>query len=148
MSTTQPVATPGRLSREERLGLVVVGIGAAAILVVAACLDPSPLGFGTHRQLGLPPCTFVALWNMPCPSCGMTTAFAHFVRGHWLAALRSNVGGAILAALATLAALWAFPTAALGRWIVPLPRERTLIFSAFALVGVVLVDWALRLALR
>lgn len=137
---------PSRLSRELRLGLVVLGLGSASLLVVAAYLRPSPLGFGTHQQLGLPPCTFVALWNLPCPSCGMTTAFANVVRGNLLAALRANVAGTILAVCAILLTAWALGSAAWGRFVVQPPKDRTLIIGALALVVITLLDWAHRIA--
>jgi hypothetical protein len=47
--------------------------------------------------LGLPRCSWPHTLNMPCPTCGMTTAFAHTVRGHWLAAFRAQPLGWLLA---------------------------------------------------
>jgi len=38
-------------------------------------LRPSPDGFGTHRQMGFPPCPSVALFGRYCPGCGLTTSF-------------------------------------------------------------------------
>lgn len=78
--------------------------GGAAILSLAAAVRPDPSGMGTHRQFGLPPCSMVVLTGYPCPTCGMTTAFAHVVRGHLLSALGAQPAGAILA-LATLASV-------------------------------------------
>ncbi|MBI1850834.1 MAG: DUF2752 domain-containing protein [Planctomycetes bacterium] len=65
------------------------------MLSVARSLEPDPRGFGTHEQLGLPPCGFASQTGMPCPTCGMTTSFAHFARGHVVDALRSNAFGAV-----------------------------------------------------
>lgn len=75
------------------------GVAAAAvgILIVAARLTPSNDHLGTHRQLGLPPCGFVAITGLPCPTCGMTTAFACVTHGRLLAALRAQVAGTFLA---------------------------------------------------
>jgi hypothetical protein len=142
---TQTVGKPGRLSRELRLGTLVLGLGAAGLLVVAARLEPSPLGYGTHRQLGLPPCTFVALWNVRCPSCGMTTAFAYVVRGQLGAAFRSNAGGMLLALATMLVAPWAVMSAIVGKFVIRPPGERVLVIAAIVVVTVTLVDWIGRL---
>jgi len=80
-----------------RLYAAAIVLAAVAILVVAARLAPSDRHLGTHRQLGLPPCGFVIMTGFPCPTCGMTTAYAFMVRGRILDALRSHVAGAMMA---------------------------------------------------
>ncbi|UCG15543.1 MAG: DUF2752 domain-containing protein [Phycisphaerales bacterium] len=75
----------------------------AALLILAALLRPDPSGLGTHRQLRFPECGLVITTGIPCPTCGMTTAFAHAVRGDVLRAVAAQPFGA-LTALATLAA--------------------------------------------
>lgn len=52
---------------------------------------------GTHRQLHLPRCGFVSMTGFPCPSCGMTTAFAYTVRGQWGSAVHAQLVGFLLA---------------------------------------------------
>ncbi len=76
------------------------GLGVLAILITARCLVPDNAGFGTHQQLGLPPCTSIALFGVPCPSCGMTTSWSLATRGELLAAARINCGGLLLAIIA------------------------------------------------
>lgn len=75
----------------------------------ALAVDPDPRGYGTHQQFGLPPCSFRLLFGIPCPSCGGTTCVAHFVRGNWIAAVRSNaaVFGLSLTGLLSLPWCWA-----------------------------------------
>ncbi len=80
----------------ERLLWGCLAVGAIAMLVAAAWIDPDPRGYGTHTQLGLPPCGFLALTGSRCPGCGLTTAFAYGVRGQWWLAGTSNPLGLVL----------------------------------------------------
>ncbi|RMF43700.1 MAG: DUF2752 domain-containing protein [Planctomycetota bacterium] len=88
------------LSPAVRGTAAVAGLVAAGLLLTAARLHPDPSGRGTHQQLGLPPCSFVLLWNIPCPACGMTTSWALVTQGRLVAAMRANAGGALLAIIA------------------------------------------------
>jgi hypothetical protein len=80
-----------------RLYAACVLAGAVAVFTVSASLTPDRHHLGTHQQLGLPPCSFVFVTGLPCPTCGMTTAFAHTVRGQFLAAIRVQAAGFLLA---------------------------------------------------
>lgn len=86
-----------------RLTALSVFAGCVCLLLLAAWLNPDRRGLGTHEQLGFPPCSFVVLFGYPCPTCGMTTAFAHAVRGELPAALCVQPAG-LAAALATMVA--------------------------------------------
>jgi hypothetical protein len=72
----------------------------AAVLAIARALTPDPSGIGTHLQLGLPRCGFLALTGLPCPACGLTTAFAHMARADFAAAVSANALGVLLFVLA------------------------------------------------
>ena len=74
---------------------------ASAVLIIARLLPPSPRGIGTHEQLGLPPCFFLTLTGLPCPSCGLTTSFAHAAKMHFYEALVTQPFG-LLAFFITL----------------------------------------------
>jgi hypothetical protein len=80
-------------SRNDQLQYGVWIVGATTVLALARVLHPSERGFGTHQQLGLPPCIFLQLTGIPCPSCGLTTSFAHAARLHWLAAFTTQPFG-------------------------------------------------------
>ncbi len=138
-----------RLSLGARLGCAAAGLLLLALLAVAAGLSPprTALAWGTHRQLGLPECRFQSQWQMRCPSCGMTTAWAHAVRGQIHLALADNVAGALLALAALAAAPWTLLSACQGRWV--LFRWRwSCVLSFTALLWMVnMADWLLRLAL-
>lgn len=85
-------------------------LAALALLAAASRLTPDPRGHGTHTQLGLPPCGFLWLTELPCPACGMTTAFAHGVRGSFAQAAVANPVGFVLFLLVCLLVpfgLWA-----------------------------------------
>ncbi len=81
-------------------GLWVLGTGIGAFL-----LNPSAEGHGTHRQLGLPPCGSVVMFDRPCPGCGMTTSWTHFIHGHFVESFRPHPLGPIVYMLFTLTAL-------------------------------------------
>lgn len=135
------------MTRGGRIALAVLGVLLAAGFGLAATLEPDPRGYGTHERFGLPPCSFRLWWGLPCPSCGSTTSFAHFVRGHWGRAIESNAAAFGLAVTALIAIPWSLTSACLGR----LWRVQDLEWTALILValfcGVSLVDWAIKLGL-
>jgi hypothetical protein len=88
----------GRTDKLVAIGLLV---SACTVLAVAAWLKPDARGYGTHTQLGLPPCFFLRLTHLPCPSCGLTTCFAYAVRFQFRKAFLANPFG-ILAFLGTV----------------------------------------------
>ncbi len=98
--------------------LRLVGGGVAAVsaflLGVAAWLDPSPAGLGTHSQLSLPPCGWIMTMDLPCPTCGMTTAFAHAADGNLVGSFVAQPMGAVLAVATAIALLVGTYTVATG----------------------------------
>ena len=68
----------------------------SAVILVARSLSPSPLGYGSHLQLGLPPCGLLIFSGVPCPSCGLTTSFAHLSRMQWTQGWQANPWGVFL----------------------------------------------------
>lgn len=104
-----PTAPPtSRSTVVPRVWAAVVLLGTSALLGIAIWLQPSPTGYGTHQQLGfgkwrLAPCGMLITTGYPCPTCGMTTAFAHTVRGQFLQAMWAQPSGFLLA-LATMVA--------------------------------------------
>jgi hypothetical protein len=88
-----------------RLLAVGVALACLAVMITAAILQPNPDGVGTHTSLGLARCQFLYRTGMPCPSCGMTTSFAHFAHGDVRASFYVQPLGALLALLAA-ASFW------------------------------------------
>jgi hypothetical protein len=76
-----------------------------AVTIIAFRLAPDPQGHGTHQQLGLPPCTSVIAFDRPCPACGMTTSWAHTVRGQFVGAFIANPLGSLTYLVFTLVGL-------------------------------------------
>ncbi|MGD9857500.1 MAG: DUF2752 domain-containing protein [Planctomycetaceae bacterium] len=108
---------------------------------VAASVSPDPRGYGTHQQFGLAPCTIRLLTGVPCPSCGATTSFAHFVRGEWPSAMRANGAAFVLACVCVVQIPWCWVSIACGRlWHVSRP-ERLLLISLLSLGGLFLLQW-------
>jgi hypothetical protein len=131
----------------ERAIALAIAIASAVPLGVAVTLVPSASGMGTHRQLGLPSCTWPAFFGIPCITCGMTTSFALAVRGRWLDAFIAQPAGLLLATLAAMAVTVAAWVALTGRpvhrFLRPLARGRTAIVAAAALA----LGWAWKIAL-
>ncbi len=124
--------------------LGTIGLGLWGLLIVAAILRPDPSGLGTHRQLGLPACSFSELFGIRCPTCGMTTAWSNVMHGRPVAALRGSVCGAFLAVVAAVVGSWSLATAIRGRWSFGALQDTTAGYLALTVVALVLVEWGLR----
>jgi len=101
----QPDA-PQPLGWPIRCLLLVAAAGLTGLLGLARSLEPDPRGFGTHTQLGMPSCAFATLTGRLCPSCGMTTSFAWFVRGRIDRSWQANPAGCLLALLTVPLIAW------------------------------------------
>lgn len=67
-------------ARGEQITTGLVVLFAAGLIALGWMLAPDPHGHGTHTQLGLAKCGFIVYYDMPCPTCGVTTAFTHGAR--------------------------------------------------------------------
>ena len=133
-----------RLVGYQRVLFLGAGALLLALLATAATLEPNPIGWGTHQQLGLPPCTIRAMLDVRCPACGMTTSWSHFVRGHWYRSLQANVGGALLALVATIAAPWVIVSGLRGFCWGGRLTENQVLYLAGTILSIVLLDWLVR----
>lgn len=97
-----------------RLVALLFGAGALGLLLVAMLIAPSPDGHGSHTGLGLPACGWVVAFDTPCPTCGMTTSYAHAVRGDLLAAAKTQPMGTLLALLTAATAVGGLHAALTG----------------------------------
>lgn len=112
------VFTPFQL----RLAAIVVILLCGGLLGIATWLSPDGRGYGTHEQLPWQgPCGFLLSTGYPCPTCGMTTAFAYTMDGDWWSAIKTQPGGWALAVgcgLAVLMSLWVLVTGRLPIWFI------------------------------
>jgi hypothetical protein len=114
------------------------------LLFVARTLEPASRGYGTHQQLGLPPCTMQMLAGLPCPGCGMTTSWSYVTRGEVIASMKSNLGGFLLAIYSTAFAGVSLRMAVRGE-LPSLDIQRWLTITLLIIVGITFIDWLQRL---
>ena len=130
------VATVGRLFVA---ALAVVTVGVSLWLV------PSPTGPGTHEQLHLPPCGFKVITGLPCPSCGMTTAFAYIARLEVAEGFSAQPFGALMflgVVAAGLAGLWC---AVFNRSILDMGARLFTVRRAIIVVVVFVLVWGVQI---
>jgi len=102
-SSESSPANVDRIPMWLRLFLVLLSLALSALLIIAGNLQPNPRGYGTHLQLGFAECTFIVLWGIPCPMCGMTTSWSHLLHADLPSAFQSNPGGGLLGLTSMLA---------------------------------------------
>ena len=104
------IIVPEKSERTRRVHAFGVALMSVVLLSVAFILNPSREGVGTHRQLGLPECGWILAADVPCPTCGMTTAWSHTVRGEFPTAFMTQPLGLILAFITFFVAVGGFVT--------------------------------------
>jgi hypothetical protein len=117
----------------------------AFVIGASRWLTPSPTGVGTHTQLGLPPCGFLLLFDVPCPACGLTTAFAHLAHLQLAASLRAHPMGLPLFAGALLLLVVALHGALRARPLSDAIDALRIDRVALVTVGGLLATWVVRL---
>jgi len=123
-----------------------VGMACTGILLLAAYLSPDPRGLGTHEPLGIGPCLIPITTGYPCPTCGMTTAFAYAVRGRWISSFDAQPAGLILATVITLVGILGMLGAIRGRTWRPDPSVLSTNRLAVMAVAVCLLGWSYKVA--
>ena len=148
----QVVPTPPALTWYVRGTLLGMALGWIVVFAIAAWLNPyktdgSALRMETHRQLGLPPCTFKVLSGLPCPSCGMTTSFALLIHGDVWNSLKANAVGTLLASFGLMFVPWSLASVICKRSLFIASMERALMFLIGGFVTLMLLRWGIVLAL-
>jgi hypothetical protein len=142
----QPIDAIPMISGWFRAGIVVAAALLIAVFTIAFWLNPyeedgRARRQETHRQLGLPPCTFKALTDLPCPSCGMTTSFALLVRGDLMNSLRANAVGTLLAVLWAAAIPWLLLCSITGQAWGRAFAERTILGLVIVFMTLLFLRW-------
>jgi hypothetical protein len=103
---------------QDRLVGAVLFFPTSIVLTIAMLLTPNPSGYGTHLQLGMGSCTFLTLFGIPCPMCGMTTTFTHLAHLHVLQGTLNQPFGFVLFLCTAVGAVVGFLelVAPRGRW--------------------------------
>ncbi|HEX4055597.1 MAG TPA: DUF2752 domain-containing protein [Tepidisphaeraceae bacterium] len=137
-----PRLEPAVVGKLGRLLAVAISLGCVALMVTAARVTPSPTGLGTHTQLGLEECQFLLRTGLPCPSCGMTTSYAWFARGNFLASFYIQPMGFLLALL-TVTMFWtSLYVAATGRAVYRLLARGPSRYYVPGLLAWAIIAWA------
>ncbi len=142
---TFPHGSDYPLGRKSRVALVAWMLFLLSGFSLARSLKPDPRGFGTHQRLGLPACSFRMMFTIPCPSCGMTTSFAHFTRGQFRESAGANFAGLLLAIVCAIQIPWCVASAWRGRlWKVSQPNVVAMwLLISFCVISAAL--WIFRL---
>jgi hypothetical protein len=123
----------------------LLALASGSVLALSRLLEPAPEGIGTHTQLGLPPCGFLALFSLPCPACGLTTSFAHLARLDLLASLRAHPLGLPLFVMVCLFWVRALRGVVAGGSPARLIEHRQAGRAALLLCFALLAVWSVRL---
>lgn len=140
---TPPVAIDPMI---RRFAPAMAALAAFAPLLVASTLRPAEAGMGTHTQLGLAPCGFLAATGLPCATCGMTTAFAHATNGDLISAFVVQPAGAFLALFCAVVCVSCTFAAFRGSDLAPLGRALWRPRTILAFGAVVVAGWAYTIA--
>ena len=132
-------------SFRQRIIAVIICLSVAVYFAAFALAGRNEVDIGRH--LGY--CGFKQRTNLPCPSCGMTTATLAFARGRMWEAFNAQPAAGLLYSVAVIGAVAAFFTAVSGLYPGPIKRffeEVRVRHIILALVIVLVSGWAVTLA--
>ena len=112
VNATEFEGLPIRATKGQRWLALLICAASLGVLSVAAWLDPNPTGYGSHTQLGFSSCFWISRAEMPCPTCGMSTAFAFAAEGKLIQSFLAQPMGFLLSIL-TVMTFWMAGHAAL-----------------------------------
>jgi len=135
-----------RASAGERAGQAATLVVLVGLIGLGLALLPSPTGAGTHTQVGLPPCGMLETTGLPCPTCGVTTAFCQTAHGRPAEALVTQPFGLTMFLLVAGGALGLAAALVTGRSVSPLVTPWRIATAGMALMLLLLGSWTYKLA--
>jgi hypothetical protein len=148
MQKNQQVTVPGFFCRASFRQRVIAAIIFLAAFILFGFLHLAAIGkIDINRRLT--PCGFKQKYNLPCPTCGMTTSAIAFVQGRILEAFYIQPAAALLLCVLVIAAFLAFFTAVFGVYLKALERffaEVRLKYIVLILIIIIVAAWAITLA--
>jgi hypothetical protein len=132
-----------RASANQRL------IAAAIFIVIAAGFTLGWLMGQFHFSLYPYPCGFKQRYNLPCPTCGMTTAVIAFSHGRISDSFYDQPAAGFFCCLAIVIAFFAFLVAASGVYSPLVERQLASLKLRYVFVALLLIlaaGWAVTLA--
>lgn len=149
---SEPLEVIPVMSQWVRGSLLGIALGLMGVFGIAIWLNPydpsgRPRMIGTHAQMGLPPCTFLVLTKLPCPSCGMTSSFALLAHGDVWNSLKANAAGTMLALIFLAAIPWCLACVIRGRPYLIWSMEKALTRIVIVFLGFMLARWVIVLSL-
>jgi hypothetical protein len=132
-----------RASANQRL------IAAAIFLVIAGGFSLGWLMGRFHFSLYPFPCGFKQRYNLPCPTCGMTTAVIAFSHGHIKDAFYAQPAAGFFCCLSVVTAFFAFLVAVFGIYSPAVDKQLASFKLRYVFVVLFLIfaaGWAVTLA--
>jgi Protein of unknown function (DUF2752) len=147
IESQEPIDVLPYMSLWVRGALVCLAVFLTLIFGIAIYLNPyredgTARQQETHRQLGLPPCTFYEKTGLPCPSCGMTTSFALLIRGDLWHSAQANFAGTLLGTFCLFLIPWSLASIWKQRLLFVRSFETMMTILVASFMGIMLLRWA------
>ncbi len=128
-----------RASSRQRIVAALISLPLAAFFIY--------LAWAAHNKIDIYPypCGFKQNYDLPCPTCGMTTSALAFVRGEILQAFYIQPTAALLCAVLVILVFFTFLTAVFGikcRFFTKIKTK----YVVLAVIVVVAAGWVVTLA--
>jgi hypothetical protein len=133
------------ISARDRTAYLALALCSIITISLGRLLEPSADGLGTHEQMGLPPCPFFHFTGIPCPSCGLTTSFAHAARLNFYRSFIGQPFGLIAFCLALLSIPLSIYLARSRKPWSELIHIRGIKVLIYALVALFLLSWVYKI---